>query len=131
MKFDHIGIATNDINETISKISKFMNITYKSDIIYDELQDANLCMLTLDGDIKIELIQGKVVENILKKRQYLYHTCYSVDNIDNTVNELVSEGALLISEVKPAILFNMKKVVFLMWDLGLIELVEGENNGVN
>ena len=131
MKFDHIGIATNDINETINKLSKFMNITYKSDIIYDELQEANLCVLTLDGAIKIELIQGKIVENILKKRQYLYHTCYSVDNIEDTVKSLVSEGALVISEVKPAILFNMRKVVFLMWDLGLIELVEGENNGVN
>ncbi|MCH5167148.1 MAG: VOC family protein [Erysipelotrichales bacterium] len=130
MKFDHIGIATNDINETIKKISKFMNIREQSEIVYDELQDASLCMLTLDN-VQIELIQGAIVENILKKRQYLYHTCYSVDNIEEIKEKLVSEGALVISEVKPAILFNMRKVVFLMWDLGLIELVEGEQHGVN
>ena len=131
MKFDHIGIATNDINELINKLSKYMNITEKSEIVYDELQDASLCMLTIDNNTKLELIQGKVVENILKKRQYLYHTCYSVDNIEETVEKLVLDGAHTISEIKPAILFNNRRVVFLMWDLGIIELVEGEYHGAN
>ena len=72
MKFDHIGIATNDISVTIEKISKLMKVEDISEIVYDELQEASLCMLTLEGNFKIELIQGKVVENILKKRQYLY-----------------------------------------------------------
>jgi methylmalonyl-CoA/ethylmalonyl-CoA epimerase len=124
MKFDHIGIACEDINTLLNKLKKFMNIINISDIIYDELQDANLCMITLEDHTSIELISGNMVSNIVNKRQYLYHTCYKVNNIEEMINNLVNEGAMQISEIKPAKLFNGKRVVFLMWDLGLIELVE-------
>ncbi len=124
MKFHHIGIATNDIEKMISKLKEFFEIKNISEIVYDSNQDANLCMITLNDGIKIELINGKVVENILKKRQYLYHTCYEVNDIDKTINDLLKDGAFLVSEPKEAKLFNNKKVAFLMWDLGLIELVE-------
>ena len=124
MKFDHIGIACEDINSLISKLKKFMNIVSVSDIVYDELQDANLAMITLDDNTKIELISGNIVANVVKKRQYLYHTCYKVMDINKTMNELIDNGALQISEIKKAKLFDNKRVVFLMWDLGLIELVE-------
>ncbi len=128
MKFHHIGIATDNIEEMILKLKKYFNIVDTSEIVYDKNQDANLCMLTMDDDIKIELISGKVVENILKKRQYLYHTCYTVDNIENTIQNLTNDGAFLVREPKEAILFNNKKVAFLMCKLGLIELLNEEEN---
>ena len=124
MKFHHIGIETDDIEKMIAKLENFLKIKDISDIVYDSNQDAYLCMLTLDDGIKIELITGKVVENILKKRQYLYHTCYEVDDIELTISKLQNDGAFLVREPKKAILFENKKVAFLMWDLGLIELVE-------
>ncbi len=126
MNFHHIGIATSNIQETLSKLKKYFNIIDVSKIVYDANQNANLCMVTLENNVKIELISGKIVDNILKKRQYLYHTCYSVDDIDKTINNLIDDGAFLVREPKEAILFNNKKVAFLMWDLGLIELL-GEN----
>ena len=124
MKFHHIGIATEDIPKMIKKMQKFFEINEISDIIYDPNQDANLCMLTLKDKTKIELISGNVVANIVKKRNFLYHTCYEVKDINKTINKLVSDGAMLVRESKEAILFNNKKVAFLMWDLGLIELLE-------
>ena len=124
MEFHHIGIATNDIEKMKNKMKKFFEIKDISETVYDANQDAYLCMITLKDNCKIELINGKVVEKILKKRQYLYHTCYSVENIDETINDLIEDGAFLVSEPKEAILFNNKKVAFLMWELGLIELVE-------
>lgn len=127
MKFHHIGIATSNIDELIEKISKYMKISEKSEIVYDKLQDANLCMLTLSDGTRIELISGEVVKNLVKKRQYLYHTCYSVQDITSTVNKFVEDGAFLVKKITPAILFDNRKVAFLMTDLGLIELVEGDN----
>ncbi len=126
MKFHHIGIATEDITITLSKLNKYLNIVETGKIVYDANQDANLCMLKLQEGIEIELISGKVVENIVKKKQYLYHTCYSVKNIDETINNLINDGAFLVREPRKAILFHNNKVAFLMWNLGLIELVEGE-----
>lgn len=131
MKFHHIGIATSNIEETIVKLKDVMNIENISDIVYDELQDGRLCMLTLEDGINLELIEGKVVENIIKKRQYLYHTCYVVSSLDDSIEDLINKGAFLISDAKPAKLFNNRKVAFLMWDLGMIELLEEDLNGVN
>ncbi len=124
MKFHHVGIATHNIEELIEKLKKYFEIVDISPIVYDSNQEAYLCMLTLNDNTKIELINGKVVEGFLKKRQYLYHTCYSTDNIDDEIKKLTSDGAFLVSEPKEAILFENKRVAFLMWDLGLIELVE-------
>lgn len=124
MKFHHIGIATDDIPSLIEKLKKYFNIKNITDIVYDELQDGKLCMITLDDGTNIELISGNIVENIVKKRRYLYHTCYSVEDIDSTIKSLINDGATLVSDTKEAILFDNKKVAFLMWDLGLIELVE-------
>lgn len=123
MKFHHIGIATNNIEESISKLKKFFDVSDISKTVYDVNQDASLCMVTMSDGIKIELINGKVVENILRKRQYLYHTCYLVEDIDKTIKELEEDGAVLVKEPKEAILFDNRKVAFLMWNLGLIELI--------
>ena len=118
MKFHHIGIATVDIEKTLNKIKKYFEVVEVSEIVYDPKQEANLCMITLNDGIKIELINGKVVQNI-------YHTCYSVEDIEKTIKKLTEEDeAFLVSEPKQAVLFNNKKVAFLMWDLGLIELLE-------
>lgn len=47
MKFHHIGIATPSIENLLLKLSKFLEIKEKSEIIYDKNQDASLCMITL------------------------------------------------------------------------------------
>lgn len=124
MRFHHIGIATDNINETLLKIKKYMDIVEISNIVHDTNQDADLCMITLSSGEKIELVSGKIVENIVKKRHYLYHTCYTVVNISKTIENLVADGAYLIKEPTEAILFENQKVAFLSWDLGIIELLE-------
>ena len=124
MKFHHIGIACKDIPEMIEKIKKYMVVKEISETVYDANQEATLCMLKLEDNTNIELITGNIVSNIVKKHQYLYHTCWSVDNIDKTIEELISDGAFLLRKAKEAILFENRKVAFLMWDLGMIELVE-------
>ena len=124
IKFHHIGIATENIESTIKYLKEIMSIKNISEKVYDRNQDANLCMLTLEDGTKIELISGKIVEKIVKKRQFLYHTCYETENITEEIEKLKKLGGFIVSEPKEAILFNEKKVAFLMTDLGLMELVE-------
>lgn len=126
MKFHHIGIATENIDKMVEKIEKYFEVSDVSKTVYDEQQDADLCMVTLKDGIRIELITGEVVKNILKKRQYLYHTCYSVKDIDETIEKLVADGAFVVREARKAILFDNRRVAFLSGDLGLMELVEEE-----
>lgn len=124
MKFHHIGIATEDINSLFKKIDSFFDILEVSEIVFDEKQNANLCMVTLSDGIKLELISGEMVDKLVKKKNYLYHTCFSTPDIEIELKRLVSMGAMQISEIKEAKLFNQKRVVFVTWDLGIMELVE-------
>ncbi|RYD93419.1 MAG: VOC family protein [Sphingobacteriales bacterium] len=123
MKFHHVGVACLDINEEIEKISRLHEVTIISDIVKDEQQNAELCMLTLADGLNIELISGKQVERIIKKGMTYYHLCYEVTDINAEIARLEGEGAYLISPPKPAILFDNREVAFLHVTYGLIELL--------
>lgn len=124
MKFHHIGIATENIESLIEYLKQILNIKDISETVYDKNQEANLCMLTLEDGTKLELVSGKVVEKIVKKRQFLYHTCYETNDINKEIEKLQKLDSFLVSEPKEAILFKNKKVAFLMTNIGLVELVE-------
>jgi len=123
MKFHHIGIACRNIDDEIANISKINQVIKKSPVVFDVEQNAELALLTLADGTNLELISGKQVETLLKKNITYYHLCFEVDDIDTEIERLVTEGALLISAPKPAVLFNGRKVAFLNVSYGIIELL--------
>jgi methylmalonyl-CoA/ethylmalonyl-CoA epimerase len=124
MEFHHIGIACRDIQGFKEILKKMFPGSQESDIVYDAEQGTRLCMVALGNGLNLELIQGKTVENLIKKGITYYHLCFSVDNIDEAIEYLSSRGCMTVKESKPAALFSGKKVAFLHTPLGLIELVE-------
>ena len=126
MKFHHIGVCCKNIEKKKKNIEKIHSVKSISNIVYDEKQEAELCMLEIEDGLKIELISGKQVENLLKKRMTYYHICYEVENINIEKEKLIKAGAYLVSDEKEAILFSDRKVCFLLVSYGLIELVEKE-----
>lgn len=124
MKFHHIGIACKNIELEIKNLKKVHKVTSVSRIMEDEMQDASLCMVSTDDGLNIELVSGPRTENIVKKGLTYYHVGYSVNDIEASIKDLVGKGAILVSGPKPAVLFNGKKVAFLMLPYGLAELVE-------
>lgn len=124
MKFHHVGVACKNIEEEIKSISQIHDVIEVSDIVYDAQQKASLCMIKTAEGVNIELISGEQVENLIKKRIAYYHLCFETDDITAEIVRLQELGALLVSDEKPAILFNNKKIAFLQASYGLIELVE-------
>lgn len=124
MKFHHIGIATENISAMTEYLKNIMEIMEVGPIVSDPLQQADLCMVRLSDGTQIELISGPVVEKLVRKRNFLYHICYETDDIEKQITNLLAHNAILISEAKEAVLFDYKKVAFLMTEMGLIELVE-------
>lgn len=124
MKFHHIGIACKNIKKEIEALKKFHTVIRVSGITYDDLQKSDLCMVTTGDGLNIELVSGPQTDDITKRGSAYYHICYSVNDIDGSVKEFIDKGALLVSPPKPAILFDKKKVAFLMLPYGLIEFVE-------
>lgn len=124
MKIHHIGIACHNIEEAILEFKKYHTIISQSEIVSDELQHAKLCIIKTDLGINFEFISGYQVARLLKKGISYYHLCYEVESFDLIVEDFLLKGAIMISEPKPAILFDNRRVSFLYLSYGLIELVE-------
>lgn len=124
MKIHHLGIACSNIEEAIVGFTKYHTIVKQSEIVYDDLQNAHLCMVTTDMGLDFEFIAGEQVTRLVKKGISYYHVCYEVEDIITTINDFVAQGAMVVSDLKPAILFAGKRVAFLYVSYGLIELVE-------
>ena len=126
LKFHHLGIACENIKEVTVFLENTFSIVKKSKIVFLENQGVDACLLTNDDGTNIELVSGKTIEGFVKKKQFLYHSCWEVENIDTAIKSFVDNDCLLISEPKPAILFNNRKVAFLITDVGILELLEAE-----
>ena len=124
LRFHHIGLATENIEDSIKEMKNYFDIIDISKTVYDDKQDASLCMLTISDGTKIELISGNQVLKLVKKRQFLYHICYETDDIEIQIKEFEKLGSMIVSEPKEAILFGMRRVAFLMTNMGLVELLE-------
>jgi len=125
LAFLHLGIACDDMAACQNFIKGTMNVIAESETIFDENQNASVCLFTLSGGVQLELITGPVVTNLVKNGTTYYHTCYGVPDIEQAIFFLKKEHkASVISEIKPGKLFNGRRVVFLYTPIGIIELLE-------
>lgn len=125
LKFLHLGIACGDIAPRKDFIKSAMDVVSESETIFDENQNASVCVLTLQGGVQLELISGPMVANLVKKGITYYHTCYGVPDIEKAISFLKRKHeAAVVSEIKPGKLFNGRRAVFLYTPIGIIELLE-------
>jgi FkbH-like protein len=123
-KINHLSFACRNIEAGMQHVEELYGITSVSDIVFDALQEATLCLIETNSGLDFELVAGPQVESFLKHGVSLYHVCYEVADIFQTIEELRAKGAFLVSEPKPAKLFDDRLVAFLDTPLGLIELLE-------
>lgn len=133
MKLSHIGILVKDIEESIKNHEALFGYKQLGPIVDDTEQKVRVVLMgTSESDpVKIELIspltEDSPVTDLLKKRQALYHLCYSVRDIEEEKQKARKAGALVISNPVEAPLFDNRKICFLFTkDHYVIELVEGE-----
>lgn len=126
MKIHHIGVASNNIREDCAELCGIYDVVEKSEIIYDQEQKAELCWLKIRNGLDIELVSGKTIENFLKNGIRYYHVCYEVEDIEQQMEILIQKGGINISDPKPAIIFNNRRVAFLKFQTGIIELLEAK-----
>lgn len=128
MRFHHIGIATKNIDKTLKWVIDTYDVIEVSEKVYDPNQNAYLVMIKTK-DINIELVSGEVVEKFIAKNITYYHICYEVIDIEKAIKEF--KNSFVISKPKKAILFNNRKVAFLLTPIGIVELLEKEKYNEN
>lgn len=125
MRFHHIGIACSDIHKAKRTLSSLYTISQDGPIVYDSLQDACVCLLKTGSGVTFELVSGAPAEGFLKRKSFYYHLCFEVEHLDIVIQDLMAAGALLFAPPKPAIVFDGRRVAFLMTEVGMVELLEG------
>lgn len=129
MKFHHVGIAVNSLNEAIIAYEA-LGYSKTSVIIKDPIQKVQLCFLDKENSPTLELVASISLEspinNILAKSGPTpYHNCFEVDDINETVTYLRLHGYRRISAILPAIAFGNRNICFLYHkEVGIIELLE-------
>ena len=100
-KIEHIGIAVKNINESNTLFKKlFGKEYYKIEVVESEGVNTSFFLL---GETKIELVQSTTENNsiakfIEKKGEGIHHIAYEVDNIEQEMARLKSEGFELINQ---------------------------------
>jgi methylmalonyl-CoA/ethylmalonyl-CoA epimerase len=128
MRLHHIGIATRDIEETKQYLTRVYDAVNLGEIIYDPNQETNLCMITLADGTKLELIQGETINRFVDHKQYLYHLCYEVEDMEQALMKFRAEKDLIFRKPVEAILFGGRRVAFVLTQLGIVELLEADRN---
>lgn len=128
MEFHHIGVAVKSIDATVPM---YESGGYKrSDVVFDPIQNVNICWLTKVGAPIVELLEpvneaSPVCKTLEKNGVTPYHTCYVVTHIEEAVQELRSQKYVLTGKPVEAVAFCGSRVCFLYHkNMGLIELVE-------
>ncbi len=133
MLLDHFGIATKDIEKSYHEYS-FLGFKKVSEIIQD-LKRNLVIQFIANNNFKIELIsvldsdKSSPIDNILKNSKtelnIPYHTCYEVEDIQKSVQDMINNKYILINQSESATAFNERKVAFLYRiNFGIIELLE-------
>ena len=127
-KFHHIGVATNDPEATAAVYEQ--GGYHRSTLIFDPVQNVNICWLTKEGMPTVELLapvdeSSPVCKTLEKNGVTPYHTCYIVDSIDEAAKQLRKLRYVQVSKSAEAVAFRGSRVAFFFNKaVGLIELVE-------
>jgi len=101
MKLDHIGIATNSIEEGLAVWRDALGLKVDSTEEVTE-QGVKVCMLAV-GDTHVELLEPLGAETsvgkfLAKRGPGMHHIAIEVANINASLAELKSKGVRLIDE---------------------------------
>lgn len=103
LKVDHVGIAVNNIEETLKFYEEVLGLKCEGTEVVEE-QKVKVAFLPV-GDTELELLEsttedGPIAKFIAKNggRGGIQHVAVRVDNIENAIEEVKAKGYKMIDE---------------------------------
>jgi len=114
-KIDHIGVAVENLNETMKLYSESLGLEIEGT---EEVKEQKVKVASIPvGESRIELIEstdpnGPIAKFIERRGEGIHHIALEVDNIEDALQKLKERGVQLIDE-KPRIGAHKMKIAFL------------------
>lgn len=114
-KLDHIGIAVNDINESLKFYRDVLGLNFEKIEVVSE-QKVKTASLTI-GETHIELLEATetdspVAKFIEKKGEGIHHIAIKVDNVQQYL-DMLDENEIKLIDREPKKGANNKKIAFI------------------
>jgi len=128
LKIHHYGLATAHLEQSIETM-RLLGY-HVGEIMLDPIQGVRLAFASRPQEAMIELIcdidvNGPTHRIVSNTGSGLYHICYEVNNLDDTMMSMRNAGFLLIRTPVTAVACAGKRIAW-MYNryIGLIELLE-------
>ena len=101
-KIEHIGIAVHSLDKSIPLFEKLLGTEcYKTEEILSEMVNTAFFKT---GESKVELLEGTEENSVIsrfiaKKGEGIHHIAFGVENIEEEINRLKSNGFEFINDV--------------------------------
>jgi methylmalonyl-CoA/ethylmalonyl-CoA epimerase len=98
---EHIGIAVKNLDISIPLFEKLMNTScYKTELVESEMVKTAFFQ---KGETKVELLESLEAEGVIskfidKKGEGIHHLAFAVENIEDEIKRLKTEGFIFINE---------------------------------
>ncbi len=129
MKIHHIGYLVSDMDKAIQSFREMGGVLETELPVFDPDRMIDIAFVRV-GATLLELVCPRegcitVGEALKRLKNIPYHLCFECASLEDTINELVNKGCLVVEEPKEACAIHNQKVAFLYSsEMGLFELVE-------
>lgn len=127
--FHHIGLACRSIASEV-KQAQALGYEREGPLWDDPIQRVHIQFMTGPGP-RLELIEPSApdspVQGFIARGTKFYHIAWETHAFDAKLEELMGGGYHRVAPPAPAVVFGMRRIVFLLSGTGnLIELIEAE-----
>ncbi len=132
MNVHHVAYLTKNIDRKADELCRLLGAKQLSEPVVDPGQGARIVFLDLGGT-RLELIEpwgdDSPVATRVKKSPGLYHLCFEVDDLEETLARLeATEEATVVKPPQPAPAIENRRVAFVVTTGNdLVEFVESSS----
>jgi methylmalonyl-CoA/ethylmalonyl-CoA epimerase len=130
-RLHHIGFVVASISASATGFLRSLGANWDGQVFVDTNQKVKVTFLTLlPGDPQLELVEpnaedAPVNRFLSEKGPGLHHLCYEVDDLEEALAEMRSNGALLAKPPKPAVAFGGRRIAWMITaEKLLVEMLE-------
>ena len=130
LSFHHVGFVVPDISATVEGFARSLGARWDGCVYTDPHQKVKVTFLvTRPGEPSIELVEpageDSPVLRFLREKGGLHHVCYEVEDLERSMAEMKTRGAMIAARPKPAVAFQGRRIAWMLTaEKLLVELLE-------